>query len=111
MPVARHRHGQLRKSTLFRLSLENQELFRFLERKTFEKKVVDQTEDSGVHPDAERQGEDGEKGERRRLEELADGEAEIDHGSGNFRIAIFNFRLGILLGAESKEGVDAGSAS
>ena len=81
MPVARDRHRQLFEVSLLGFGLENDEAVRFGERQAAQEEIVDQTEDGGVHPDAEREGEHGEQGEAGRLEELAEGEAEIDHGA------------------------------
>ena len=66
--------------------------FGFGERQTAQKQVVDQTEDRGVHSDADREREDRESGERRRLEELANGEAEIVHVQ-KFSVAAFAWRV------------------
>src|SRR2546421_6026465 len=100
MPEARDAHGQLREISLFRFGLENHEPVWLLEREAFQEKVVDQAEDGSVHPDAEREGEHGEQGERRRFEELAESEAEIDHG--NFRISVFDFRLEKIIRREER---------
>src|ERR1700741_3341838 len=81
MPEARDAHGQLREVPLFRFRLKNYEPIRFLEWQAFQEKVVDQTEDRSVHPDAEREGQHGQERERGRFEELAESEAEIDHKS------------------------------
>src|SRR4051812_43257118 len=81
MPVTRNRHRELGEPALLRFGLENHELVRFLKWQALQEEVVDQTEDGGVHPYAEREGQDGEKRERGRFQELADGEAEIDHKS------------------------------
>src|SRR5438270_721710 len=91
MPETRHRHGKLRESALLGFRLENYELVWFLERQSFEKEVVDQTKDGGVHPDPEGEGEDREESERGRFEQLSESEAEIDHD--DFRFWIFDFRL------------------
>jgi len=99
----------VRQVSLLRFRLQNHDTIRVLERQTFQEKIVDQTKDGGVHADAERERKHGEKGEPGRLEELADGEAEINHG--NFRISIFNFRLEESLGAEGEERIDASSAA
>src|SRR2546423_9657839 len=91
VPEARDAHRQLREISLFRFGLENNEPIRVLEWKPFQEEVVDQTEDRSVHPDAEREGQYGERGERGRFKELAESEAEVDHG--DFRFWIFDFRL------------------
>ena len=91
MPVARDRHRELLEVSLLRFGLENDESVRFLERQAAQKQIVDQTEDGGVHPDAERERDHGEKGERGRLEELAKSEAEIDHGNSKLRLLDFGY--------------------
>src|SRR3954463_2185098 len=109
MPVTRDRHWKVGEPSLFRFGLEDHKLVRFLERETFEEEVVDQTEDGGVHPDAERKGKHGEESERGRLEELADGEAEIDHSS---EVRARRSEVGEKsLGAEGEKWVHAGSAA
>src|SRR4051794_14327772 len=105
MPVTRNGHRELGEPALLRLGLENHELVRFLKWQALQEQVVDETEDGGVHPDAEREGQHGQKRERGRLEELADGEAEIDHKS-----EVRGQRSETSFGMESYDGIDgAGS--
>lgn len=46
-----------------------------------EQQAMHQAEDRGGHTNAERKGEDGDRGEAGRLRELTEGEAEVGHGS------------------------------
>src|SRR5438477_8310367 len=74
---------------------------RFRKGKTAQKEVVDQAEDGGVHPDAERERDHGEKSEGGRLEKLANGEAKISHCGWMVE----------LLGAEGFDGIDEARAA
>src|SRR5437588_8022827 len=62
-----------------------QQARRLLEGQSAQEEIIDQTEDSGVQPDPEREREHGEASEPRRFEQLAKSEANISHhGACNF---------------------------
>src|SRR5439155_18030213 len=56
-----------------------QDPLRFLERQAFEKQIVDQRKDRRVEADPERERDDGDERERRRLPKFAKCETEIVH--------------------------------
>src|SRR5258707_3105193 len=56
-----------------------------LEGQAAQEQIIDQSKDSGVQPDPEREREHGEQSEPRRLEQLTKSEANISHhGTCNF---------------------------
>lgn len=52
---------------------------RLRKRQPAQEEIVNQTEDRGVETDAEREGEEREKSEPGRLQQLAESEAKIGH--------------------------------
>jgi len=58
-----------------------QDPLRFLERQPFEKQIVDQRKDRRVEADPEREGNDGDERERRRLPEFSKRETKVVHSN------------------------------
>jgi len=90
-PLARIIAGSVREN-------DSHQLLCVLHLQRSEQKLVDQTEDGGVRPDAQREREHGHSGEAGVLQQLAEGEFEIIHGFGgatsNVQRSTFNFQVG-----------------
>src|SRR2546422_1612145 len=70
-------------TTLFRSPFNKHQPFRISERQRAEQHRVEHAEHGGVCPDAQRQREHGHGGEAGILQQLAESEAEIIHGSSS----------------------------
>ena len=78
----RRRDRELEQLALSRVGIHVHEALRVFERQTPQKEIVDQTEDGGVESDAKRQGDDRDKGKRRRFAQFTKSEASVVHRAG-----------------------------
>src|SRR5947207_9393473 len=95
LPIAEVHETGGGKREIDRLLLEMrkdvQQARRLLEGQSTQEEIIDQTEDSGVQSDPEREREHGEQSEPRRLEQLTKSEANISHHGGCNFVTLLTF--------------------
>ena len=91
MPEFRDGKRQLLQVAFFCFPVNANDAVRLGKRQTAQKKIMHQTEDGGVHPDADGEGEDSEKGEGWRLQELSESKAEVVHEISDLKLVIAFF--------------------